>query len=149
MKRVLGVLLALGLFIVPSVSFAAWVITESVYADREGKQVVVKLECTSDADGTDFALTKKSSRVLGMYLYSVRTDPGDGDDVPAGAYALDVEDDLNFHVLDLDGRLTDTIETVSADTTLGIFPPMYYMPSVVIGTLGDGNKTDVYLTFIK
>lgn len=143
------------LFAWPGNAFAAWTITETVFYEhrtpgvvsRDFDRIVIKLACTSDAGATDYQIT--TTRVVGMFLLLVETDPGDGADAPSGTYTLDVEDNLNFHVLDLDARSTTDIQASAADTTLGVLPCMYYLPSVVMSTLGDGNKTDVYLTFVK
>lgn len=125
---------------------AAWDIDETVFYNVAPWKVV-KLACTSDGAGTDYQLT--TTGLIGRILYKIRTDPGDGADAPTGVYTLDFEDDLNGHMVDLDGRSTTAIEYSAGDITIGVFPPITRQPSVVLGTLGDGNKTDVYLWFLK
>lgn len=148
MKRLILIFtffLTLFAFTVPG--WADWTIAETVfYRNAARTQVVIKLACTSDATGTDYQLT--DGRVIGKYLYSVQTDPGDGADAPTGVYTLDVEDGLNFHLLDLDGLSTSATEVNLGSATLGLYPHINRLPSVVLGTLGDGNKTEIYLTFV-
>jgi len=148
MKRfILIFTLFLTLFVFTVPGWADWTITETVfYRSPDRTQTVIKLACTSDASGTDYQLT--AGRVIGKHLYSVQTDPGDGADAPAGVYTLDVEDSLNFHLLDLDGLSTSAVEVHLGSATLGLYPHMDRLPSVVLSTLGDGNKTDIYLTFV-
>jgi len=148
MKRLLLLAVALMLIMAPAAN-AAWTIVQSQHAfieTRNSEMLVVKWACTSDASGTDTAFTID---VTGYYLYGIRTDPGNGGDAPGGVYTLDFEDDLNFHLLDLDGLSTSATEWNNGSATLSIFPAITNTPSAAIGTLGAANTTDVYFYFVK
>ena len=87
--------------------------------------------------------------VIGFYLYDVRTVPGAGGDAPDAAYDLDVEDELNFHLMDIDSLSTSATQLTKGSNTVGIFPHMSSQPSVVVGTLGTANTNTIYLRFVK
>ena len=147
MKRLITFVVALFFLLVSVGAQAAWTITETkgTIKDNKVEMRVVRLACTSDGSGTDWKL---ETDVTGWYLYAVRTDP-DGTDVPSGVYTVDVEDELDFHILDLDSRSTTAIEMAKGSNTVGIFPMIMSQPSVVVSTLGDTKKADIYLYFVK
>jgi hypothetical protein len=60
-----------------------------------------------------------------------------------------VEDENNDHILDTDANSnTANTFTIGSDT-LGVYPAIFDGLTVVIATLGNTKKTDVYLYFLK
>jgi len=49
----------------------------------------------------------------------------------------------------LDARSTTATEMAKGSNTVGIFPMIMSQPSVVVSTLGDTKKADIYLYFVK
>jgi hypothetical protein len=116
--------------------------------------IEVKLECTSDASGTDYDLV--CAMIPGSWLYLVKIIPGTGADAPAAAFDLDIEDENDIHMLDTNSNSeapTGGATYHSGASDMGVFPPIGthtgMKVSVVCATLGDGNKADIYLYFTK
>ncbi|MHC4104604.1 MAG: hypothetical protein ACYSR9_06660 [Planctomycetota bacterium] len=139
-------------------AYATWTITASI--DKEGKikdhrmqyeyMYRVKLECTSDASGTDYALLGDiMGKIKNSFLYLIKTVPGTGGDAPTGTFDLDIEDDNNDHLLDTDANPNDSNKFTVGHATLGVYPIIFDHVSVVIATLGDANKATIYLYFAK
>ena len=144
----------------------SWTITPSFHKNVKMKHtlggdsmIVLRLECTSDAGAG--SITMKTTEedpsgsykeymnaIRGSWLWMVKTVP-DGTLVPDGTFDLDVEDENNDHILDTDANSnTANTFTIGSDT-LGVYPAIFDGITVVIATLGNTKKTDVYLYFLK
>lgn len=148
MRKLLLAIAVSLIFLTASVGNAAWTVTETSHPIkvRGSEALIITLACISDASGKDYELT---TSVIGFYLYDVRTVPGSGGDAPTAAYDLDVEDELNFHLMDIDSLSTTATQLTKGSNTVGIFPHMSSQPSVVLGTLGNLNTNTIYLRFVK
>lgn len=113
----------------------------------EMREIRYTLAVTGDAsDGTVPNTTL--SDVKGYYLEEVITYPGTGDDQP-DAYTLDVQDTgkNNLAIIDLAARSQTATEAVSGATTLNYYPKMDGNATVIVGAVGNGNKTTIELLF--
>jgi hypothetical protein len=138
----------------------AWTITEHAPVVTKMKNyswdtlIKVRLECTSDASGCDYDLL--ATMIKGSYLYLVKIVPGTGSDEPSAAFDMDLEDELDVHILDTDDNAaapTGGAIYHGGHSTMGVYPPIENESttkvSLVCATLGDGNKADFYLYFAK
>lgn len=145
----------------------SWTITPSFYKSKRIKHglggdwmVVVKIACTSDASGG--SLTMKSRQldpsnsyiafmdeIQGSWLYLMKVVPGSGDDAPSGTFNIDIEDETAAHILDTDANASDATTFHTGSDTLGVYPVIFDHLGVEIATLGNGNKADIYLYFLK
>jgi len=138
----------------------AWTITETpsqwfTQTTQGDRMIKIKLACTSDAGASDYDVTN-IARLRGSLLYLVKIVPGTGGDAPAGAFDLDIEDENNHHILDTDANPaapTGGATYHAGSNTMGVYPPIEDSASakvsLVCATLGDGNKADIYLYFVK
>jgi hypothetical protein len=107
----------------------AWTITETVDAYKTKTQagdelIEVKLECISDASGTDTELTAETIRqIKGSWLYQMKVVPGTGDDAPTAAFDIDIEDEADFHILDTDSNSVSAITVTGAPASRLSSPP--------------------------
>jgi hypothetical protein len=145
----------------------SWTITPTIHKIKAIKHqvlgdmmVVVKLACTSDASAGSITMKSTANSatdtyrhimdmIEGSWLYMIKTVPAGGGDAPAGTFDLDVEDDNNDHLLDTDANANDANTFTAGSNTLGVFPPIMDQITVVIATLGNTKKADVYLYFSK
>lgn len=134
----------------------AWTITQTVYRSynvnilKAEKYIVVKLDCTSDASGTDTELDENiMQKIRGGYVYEMKVVPGSGDDEPSAAWDIDLEDEDNAHVLDTDSNATDAVTFHDGSSTIGHYPVIEESLSFVSGTLGNANTCVVYLKVLK
>jgi hypothetical protein len=138
----------------------AWTITEHTPVVTKMKiyswdtLIKVRLQCTSDASSSDYDLV--ATMIKGSYLYLVKIVPGTGADEPDAAFDLDIEDELDVHLLDTDDNAaapTGGATYHGGHETMGVYPPIEKESttkvSVVCATLGNGKKADIYLYFTK
>lgn len=115
-----------------------------------GQMNVIKIACVSDGSGGSCVFKTEDADIFrdkmkGGWLMLMEIDPGTGDDQPAAAFDIDIENKRNHHILDTDSNSHTAASFVAGSDTLGIFPPILNDLTMVIGTLGDGNKADIYL----
>lgn len=142
----------------------AWTITatiDEVYGvchPMGYEMVVVKLDCISDASGTDTDLktvmeaSEKGSfgRILGGWQYGCKVVPGTGDDVPSGTFSIDFQDADNFSWIDENDLAVDAVDWISgADEADGQYGIVEKTCSFVSTTLGDANTAVFYLYVLK
>jgi len=141
----------------------AWTIVESApvitkMAIEAGDELIkIKLACTSDAGASDYDLSAAAmTTIAGAYFYMFKIVPGTGGDVPGAVFDCDIEDENNHHILDTDSNPVAPAEGYTmhlAASTLGAFLPIERHSaakvSLVCATLGDGNKADFYLYFLR
>lgn len=133
----------------------AWTITETINAykvhHRMGEEMIeVKLACTSDANGTDTALSAETMRqIMGGFLYEMKVVPGSGDEAPSAVFDIDIEDADNGHILDTDSNSVSLITYYDGAQTIGHYPLIKSTISFVSETLGNANTCTVYLQISK
>ena len=145
----------------------AWTITPTMDEVRRIKHVlggdtmyVLKLTCASDASGGTITLKSTKAdpsndynelmdQIAGSWLYLMEVDPVTPGDAPSAAFDIDIENKRNSHILDSDSNSNTAVTFVAGSNTLGVYPPIMEEITVVIGTLGNTNDTDIYLYFLK
>lgn len=117
------------------------------------EMIIAKLDCVSDANGTDSDLKTLDadafSKILGGWLYEMKIVPGTGDGVPTATWDIDIEDSDNGHILDTDDNAVDAITYKDGASTIGHYPIIEKGTSFVSETLGDANTAVVYLKVLK
>ena len=117
------------------------------------QMVVAKLDCISDASGTDSDLKTLDAdvfaKIMGGWLYEMKVVPGAGGDAPTGTFDIDIEDSDNAHILDTDANSNSAVTFNGGSTTLGYYPIMRKAHAFVSATLGDENTAVVYLKVLK
>jgi hypothetical protein len=131
----------------------AWTITETWTAYPINRVmgeelIVIKLDCTSDANGTDYDIVA-IDKIRGGTLYEMKVIPGSGDDEPSAAWDIDLEDYNDDHILDTDDNAVDATTFHDGSITIGHYPIIEDKLSFVSATLGDGNTCVVYIKVWK
>ena len=136
----------------------AWTITQTV-ENQAGmawnnnlEMFKVKLDCISDASGTDTDLSVDVMKLVkNSFLWIVACVPGTGGDAPAAAFQLELQDKNDLSLFDSGaGGIIETAASFLPGTqTTGMPPPFFDKISFVCGTLGDTNTAVFYIYFAK
>jgi hypothetical protein len=113
------------------------------HEDNNGALYVLKI--TRSATPADCTLPGSTKD---FYFYGIATDPGTGDAEPS-AYTVDLQDGQGVTMLDLSARSATAEEYSSGHVTVGQFPFVADVWTLIVGDLGAGNTTDIYLYFVK
>jgi hypothetical protein len=139
----------------------AWTITGSideiygVCHVMGSEMVIVKLDCVSDASGTDTDLSTlltgmEWQSILGGWLYGIQTVPGTGGDQPTAAFNLDIQDGQDFSWVDEDSVSHTAVDWISAaDEADGQYPLVQKDTAFVCSTLGNENTAVFYLWVLR
>lgn len=112
--------------------------------------IIVKLDCISDASGTDTDLEAAIiQKIMGGWLYEIKVVPGSGADEPTAAWDIDIEDEDNGHIAEANGNSTTVPTYTDGSLTIGHYPIIEKTCSFVSATLGDENTAVVYIKVLK
>jgi hypothetical protein len=119
------------------------------------EMVIVKLDCTSDASGTDTDLSSVLSdmdmqSVIGGWIYGIQSVPGTGGDAPDAAFNIDIQDKHDFSWVDEDSVTHTAVDWISAaDEADGQYPLLRKGTAFVCSTLGNANTAVFYIWVMK
>ena len=118
------------------------------------EMVVFKLACTSDASGLDKTISEVLGNIhwlsaRGGWLYSNIIIVGTGDDAPSGTFNYDWQNEFDMSKISVTDHAVDENTENTGSDEFGRFAVVEDKDHLVIDTLGDGNKADIYIYVMK